>query len=69
MVGKLICRLSKLSSLYVLREGEFIITTQYPNYGDLNAGHSIPSDRLIALYLQQRQTLMKAGAPAMNNTR
>lgn len=60
VVGKLICYLSNLSSLYILREDELIIATQYPKHGDLNAGHFIPGDRPIALYLQQRQLLIEA---------
>jgi len=60
VVGKWLGQLANFYNHYVLREDELIITTQYPKYGDLNAGYFIPGDRPIALYLQQRQLLMEA---------
>jgi phenylpropionate dioxygenase-like ring-hydroxylating dioxygenase large terminal subunit len=59
VVGQWLGQLSNLYNRYVLREDELIITTQYPNYGDLNAGYFIPGDRPIALYLQHRQALIE----------
>lgn len=61
VLGKAFSQLSNYFNLYVLREDELIISTQYPKYGDLNAGNFIPGDRPIALYLQHRQELMAAG--------
>ena len=60
-IGKAFAQVSNLINLFVLREDEYIISTQVPKHGDLNAGHFIPGDRPIALYLQHRQALIEAG--------
>jgi len=58
VLRNLLPRISNLFNRYVLREDELIVTTQYPKYGDLNAGYFIPGDRPIALYLQRRSELI-----------
>lgn len=60
-IGRLVSWLMNQANKYVLTEDEYIIFTQTPKAGSLDAGYFIPGDRPIALYLQHRQELIEAG--------
>ena len=63
LLGRALTSVSNLFNRYTLKEDYVISRSQRPKKSDLNIGeHFIPADRPIALYLQHRRNLIRAGS-------
>jgi len=63
LLGRALTGVSNLFNRYTLSEDYVVSSSQRPKKSDLNIGeHFIPADRPIALYLQHRRNLIRAGS-------